>query len=139
MPWWLEGDSSIDFPRGYHIEIWGGRGQPGAGFMGTWGAMGVGLAAGILCALAVRLKFRFGYDDALDVVGVHLVGGIVHHHNTDVGTVGTALQEDQCFGALGEEPFGAVEQHVGLVTLGSPRLSCQGTLEFVRACAVEPI
>ncbi|MEM7337714.1 MAG: ammonium transporter [Actinomycetota bacterium] len=50
---------------------------PGAGFMGTWGAMGVGLAAGILCALAVRLKSRFGYDDALDVVGVHMVGGLV--------------------------------------------------------------
>ncbi|MDH3681926.1 MAG: ammonium transporter [Acidimicrobiia bacterium] len=50
---------------------------PGAGFMGTWGAMGVGLFAGALCALAVRLKYRFGYDDALDVVGVHLVGGLV--------------------------------------------------------------
>ncbi len=50
---------------------------PGAGFMGTWGAMGVGLVAGVLCALAVRLKFRSGYDDALDVVGVHMVGGLV--------------------------------------------------------------
>lgn len=50
---------------------------PGAGFMGTWGAMGVGLVAGVLCALAVRQKYRFGYDDALDVVGVHLVGGLV--------------------------------------------------------------
>ncbi|MCP3993412.1 MAG: ammonium transporter, partial [Actinomycetia bacterium] len=46
---------------------------PGAGFMGIGGAMAVGLAAGVLCALAVRLKYRFGYDDALDVVGVHLV------------------------------------------------------------------
>ncbi len=50
---------------------------PGAGFMGVNGALGVGLVAGALCALAVRLKFRFGYDDALDVVGVHLVGGLV--------------------------------------------------------------
>jgi Amt family ammonium transporter len=33
--------------------------------------------AGALCALAVGLKFRFGYDDSLDVVGVHLVGGLV--------------------------------------------------------------
>jgi ammonium transporter, Amt family len=31
----------------------------------------------VLCYLAVSLKFRFGYDDALDVVGVHLVGGVV--------------------------------------------------------------
>jgi Amt family ammonium transporter len=31
----------------------------------------------VLCALAVGLKYRFGYDDSLDVVGVHLVGGLV--------------------------------------------------------------
>ena len=50
---------------------------PGAGFMGTWGAAAVGLVAGAACALAVRLKFKLGFDDALDVVGVHLVGGLV--------------------------------------------------------------
>ncbi len=50
---------------------------PGAGFMGVWGAMAVGLIVGAACALAVRLKFRFGYDDALDVVGVHFVGGLI--------------------------------------------------------------
>ncbi len=50
---------------------------PGAGFMGVNGALGVGLIAGAACALAVRLKFRFGFDDALDVVGVHLIGGLV--------------------------------------------------------------
>jgi len=41
------------------------------------GALAVGVLAGVLCALAVGLKFRFGYDDSLDVVGVHLVGGTV--------------------------------------------------------------
>jgi len=40
------------------------------------GAVAIGLIAGVLCALAVGLKFRFGYDDSLDVVGVHLVGGL---------------------------------------------------------------
>jgi ammonium transporter, Amt family len=40
------------------------------------GAILVGAIAGVLCALAVALKFRWGYDDSLDVVGVHLVGGI---------------------------------------------------------------
>ena len=35
------------------------------------------LIAGALCALAVGLKYKFGYDDSLDVVGVHLVGGLV--------------------------------------------------------------
>ena len=37
----------------------------------------LGLVAGILCALAIELKFRWGFDDSLDVVGIHLVGGIV--------------------------------------------------------------
>ncbi|MBG0739135.1 ammonium transporter [Paeniglutamicibacter antarcticus] len=37
----------------------------------------LGLLAGVVCALAVGLKFRFGYDDSLDVVGVHLVGGLI--------------------------------------------------------------
>ncbi len=41
-----------------------------------WG-MVLGLLAGILCALAIDLKFKFGFDDSLDVVGIHLVGGIV--------------------------------------------------------------
>ena len=40
------------------------------------GALIVGVLAGALCALAVGLKYRFGYDDSLDVVGVHLVGGL---------------------------------------------------------------
>src|SRR3954464_3181216 len=40
------------------------------------GAIFVGLIAGVVCALAVGLKYRFGYDDSLDVVGVHLVGGL---------------------------------------------------------------
>jgi choline dehydrogenase-like flavoprotein len=33
MPWWLD-NSQLDFPRGYHIEVWGGLGMPGYGFMG---------------------------------------------------------------------------------------------------------
>ncbi len=41
------------------------------------GALIVGLVAGAGCALAVGLKFRFGFDDSLDVVGVHLVGGLI--------------------------------------------------------------
>ena len=40
------------------------------------GSVVVGLAAGAICALAVGLKYRWGYDDSLDVVGVHLVGGL---------------------------------------------------------------
>ncbi len=41
------------------------------------GALILGLVAGVVCALAVGLKYRLGYDDSLDVVGVHLVGGLI--------------------------------------------------------------
>ncbi len=41
------------------------------------GAMGIGLVAGAVCAYASGAKFRLGFDDSLDVVGVHLVGGVV--------------------------------------------------------------
>ncbi len=44
---------------------------------GRWRRILIGFIAGALCFFAVSVKFRFGYDDALDVVGVHLVGGIV--------------------------------------------------------------
>jgi Amt family ammonium transporter len=50
---------------------------PCAGFVGGVAPLIIGAVAGILCFLAIQLKFKFGYDDSLDVVGVHLVGGIV--------------------------------------------------------------
>ncbi|GAA4530818.1 ammonium transporter [Amycolatopsis samaneae] len=50
---------------------------PAAGFVSPVGAIAIGVVAGALCALAVGLKYRFGFDDSLDVVGVHLVGGLV--------------------------------------------------------------
>ncbi|MEP6852004.1 MAG: ammonium transporter [bacterium] len=49
---------------------------PACAFVSPMGGLAIGFIAGVLCALAVGLKFRFGYDDALDVVGVHLVGGL---------------------------------------------------------------
>jgi Amt family ammonium transporter len=50
---------------------------PAAGFVEPVGALIIGLAAGVICFLAVNLKSKIGYDDSLDVVGVHFVGGIV--------------------------------------------------------------
>jgi Amt family ammonium transporter len=50
---------------------------PSAGFVNSIGAILIGLAAGVIGLLAVRLKFRHGYDDSLDVVGVHGVCGVV--------------------------------------------------------------
>jgi Amt family ammonium transporter len=50
---------------------------PACAFVSPLGAAAIGLIAGVVCALAVGLKFRLGFDDSLDVVGVHLVGGLV--------------------------------------------------------------
>jgi Amt family ammonium transporter len=50
---------------------------PSCSSVNVVGALAIGAVAGVLCALAVGLKFRFGFDDSLDVVGVHLVGGLV--------------------------------------------------------------
>ena len=50
---------------------------PACAFVAPWAAAVIGLIAGVVCALAVGLKYKFGYDDALDVVGVHLVGGVI--------------------------------------------------------------
>jgi Amt family ammonium transporter len=48
---------------------------PACAFIAPWAAILLGLAAGVVCAYAIGLKHRLGFDDALDVVGVHLVGG----------------------------------------------------------------
>jgi ammonium transporter, Amt family len=50
---------------------------PCAGYVGGLSPVIIGFVAGAACFMAIQLKYRFGYDDALDVVGVHLVGGIV--------------------------------------------------------------
>jgi Amt family ammonium transporter len=50
---------------------------PAAGFVTPMSAILIGLAAGVICAYAVALKLKFGFDDTLDVVGVHAVGGMV--------------------------------------------------------------
>lgn len=49
---------------------------PSCSSVNPLGAIGLGAIAGVLCALAVGLKYKFGFDDSLDVVGVHLVGGL---------------------------------------------------------------
>ncbi|RLT36163.1 MAG: ammonium transporter [Chloroflexi bacterium] len=50
---------------------------PGAGFVSPMGAIAIGAAAGVVCYLALQIKFKFNFDDALDVVAVHLVGGVL--------------------------------------------------------------
>jgi Amt family ammonium transporter len=50
---------------------------PACGSVSPLGSIAVGAIAGVVCAWAVGLKFKLGFDDSLDVVGVHMVGGII--------------------------------------------------------------
>jgi len=69
---------------------------PCAGFVGGLSPLVIGALAGCVCFLAIQLKFRFGYDDSLDVVGVHLVGGIL-------GSLLLAVFSDKAVNALGAD------------------------------------
>jgi ammonium transporter, Amt family len=50
---------------------------PSGGNVNVFGALLIGVVAGAVCSWAVGLKYKLGYDDSLDVVGVHLVGGVI--------------------------------------------------------------
>ena len=65
---------------------------PACAFVDTWGALAIGVLAGGVCALAVGIKYRLGYDDSLDVVAVHLVGGLVG--TLLIGLLGTTSVND---------------------------------------------
>jgi len=69
---------------------------PGAGYVSLPSAILIGLAAGPLCYLAVTMKTRFGYDDALDVVGIHGVGGII-------GLLATGLMASKAYNPSGAD------------------------------------
>ncbi len=71
---------------------------PAANAVTPIGGLALGATAGVLCALAVGLKFRLGYDDALDVVGIHLVGGIIG--TVLIGVIGSAAAPSGVDGLL---------------------------------------
>jgi Amt family ammonium transporter len=71
-------------------------------------ALAVGLIAGVLCALAVELKFRWGFDDSLDVVGIHLVGGLVGTLAIGVVGTGVGLVATGSFAQLGSQALASV-------------------------------
>ncbi|WP_157559077.1 ammonium transporter [Nocardioides sp. Soil774] len=87
---------------------------PAAGAVDIGGAVAIGAIAGALCAWAVGWKYRLGYDDSLDVVGVHLVGGIVG--TVLIGVFSTAdgaggvdgLLHGGGFGSLGAQSLGVL-------------------------------
>ena len=87
---------------------------PACGAVDITGAIAIGAIAGAACAYAVGLKFKFNLDDSLDVVGVHLVGGIVGTlliglFSTSDGAAGIdGLFYGGGFGSLGDQALGAL-------------------------------
>ena len=87
---------------------------PACGAVNLSGAVAIGAIAGAVCAWAVGLKYKLGYDDSLDVVGVHLVGGIIG--TVLIGVFSTAdgaggidgLLYGGGFGSLGDQALGAL-------------------------------
>ena len=86
---------------------------PSCGSLSPVGAIVMGAAAGAVCALAVGLKYRWRYDDSLDVVGVHLVGGLVG--TIGIGLLGTAAAPTGVDGLL----YGGGVDQLGRQLLGS--------------------
>ena len=93
---------------------------PASGYVGPLGAIAIGLIGGLVCSWAVSLKFRFNYDDSLDVVGVHMVGGLVGALLTGIFST-AAINE---FGADGLLAGG------GFTLLGKQFLAVGVTLAF---------
>jgi Amt family ammonium transporter len=92
---------------------------PACGAVNTVGALVVGAVAGIGCAYAVGLKYKFGLDDSLDVVGVHLVGGILGC--VLIGFVGTDTSPqgvDGLFGGMNGLFYGGDATLLGHQVLG---------------------
>jgi len=94
---------------------------PGAGFVAGMSPIWIGLATGIVCCYAVGLKNRAGYDDALDVVGVHLVGGLV-------GSLAIGLFADPAF--FGGEFMAGAFYGGGLELLGVQALANAATMVY---------
>ncbi len=94
---------------------------PACAFVAPWAAVVIGFIAGILCSLAVGLKYKFGLDDSLDVVGIHLVGGI--WGSLAIGIFGTSVVNSVGLDGLlyggGLDPLGKQAFGVGIVALYS--------------------
>jgi Amt family ammonium transporter len=91
---------------------------PSCGAVTPIGALAVGVAAGVVCALAVGMKYRFGFDDSLDVVGVHLVGGLVG--TLAIGLLGSAAAPSGVAGLL----YGGGVEQLGKQALGAVVVLC---------------
>ena len=85
---------------------------PASGTAGPMGALAIGLAAGVVCFIAsTKVKRAFGYDDSLDVFGVHAVGGII-------GAMLTGVFADAAFGGAGLPEGVTLGAQVGKQAIG---------------------
>ncbi len=71
-------------------------------------AIALGVVAGVVCALAIDLKFSFGFDDSLDVVGIHLVGGLIGTLWIGIFGNGVGLAFGYGFEQLGIQALGSI-------------------------------
>ena len=87
---------------------------PAPGFVSLSAAIIIGAAGGYICSLMVGLQERFGYDDSLDVVGIHMVGGVI-------GGVLTGVFSSVAYGEFGGLIYGGigffVKQVVGMLAV----------------------
>ncbi|HEY2795884.1 MAG TPA: ammonium transporter [Micromonosporaceae bacterium] len=94
---------------------------PSCAYISPLGAVGLGLVAGAVCALATSLKFRFNVDDSLDVFGVHFVGGWIG--SLSIGLIGTtafnSASEKGLFYGGGLAQLGKQAACSGIVTVYS--------------------
>ncbi|MDQ1609853.1 MAG: ammonium transporter, Amt family, partial [Microbacteriaceae bacterium] len=70
-------------------------------------AIVLGLIAGAVCAIAIDLKFKLGFDDSLDVVGIHLVGGVIGTLYIGIFGTGIGLIDTGSFRQLGVQAIAA--------------------------------
>jgi Amt family ammonium transporter len=93
---------------------------PACGFVTPLGALAIGIAAGVICAWAVGQKYRLGFDDSLDVVGIHGVGGFV-------GMIGIGLLAATVANPAGADGllFGG-----GFALLGKQLIASLGTVAY---------
>ena len=86
---------------------------PACGFVGLQGALVIGIACGVICFLAVSgLKAKLGYDDSLDVFGVHAVGGII-------GAILTGVFVNPAWGGMGVVDYSTVPAGVAAYSFGT--------------------
>lgn len=106
---------------------------PACGFVEPLGGAAIGLVAGAVAALAVRLKYRFGFDDSLDVVAVHGIGGLT-------GLLATGLLATTAVNAAGANGlfYGGGAAQLGRQALAAlVTIAYSGGLTFVIARAVD--